>query len=81
MFTSQMTDEGKRPQFGGRSLEGGVDVFQHNAWDNVEWGAEQEEEAERVVAGQGTGLGPELARQHEESQADSWDQFYSGHTQ
>ena len=42
--------DSSRPQFGGRLLDEGKDVFQHNAWDNVVWGDEQEREAAEAVA-------------------------------
>jgi len=69
-----------RPQFGGRVLTGKDDVFQHNAWDNVEWGEEQQEEAQQVVdKASSTLMEVEKAEEYEEKAGEFWDKFYSIH--
>lgn len=69
-----------RPQFGGRQLDEGKDVFQHNAWDNVEWGEEQEREAEEAVAkGAKTLVSSNQAEEYEVKAGEFWDKFYSIH--
>ena len=35
--------------FGTRKLQKKEDVFNHNAWDNVEWNPEKLEEAQKIV--------------------------------
>eukprot|EP00128_Syssomonas_multiformis_P009765 Colp12_sorted_trinity150504_noHs@11386 len=51
----------RRPRFGQRKLKEEADVFQHNAWDHVEWTAEREAEAaERVKENSGEVVPPEL---------------------
>ncbi|KAF5306817.1 hypothetical protein FQA39_LY00047 [Lamprigera yunnana] len=65
----------KRPQFGNRFLVNEADVFQHNAWDNVQWDAEQEAEAKRIVA-----LTSEPKLKSDEFLArENWDRFYTCH--
>merc|ERR1719283_796601 len=69
-----------RPRFGDRMLKEGEDVFQHNAWDNVEWGQEQESEAQAAVdRGRVILVEEELAKEYESNAGQFWDKFYSIH--
>merc|ERR1719283_605606 len=69
-----------RPRFGDRMLKEGEDVFQHNAWDNVEWGQEQEREAQAAVdRGKVILVEEELAKEYESNAGQFWDKFYSVH--
>ena len=77
---SELDEKSNRPQFGGRLLEEGKDVFQHNAWDNVEWGEDQEREAEEAVAkGAKTLVSSNQAEEYEMKAGEFWDKFYSIH--
>ena len=61
-------------------MDEGKDVFQHNAWDNVEWGEEQEREAEEAVAkGAKTLVSSNQAEEYEVKAGEFWDKFYSIH--
>jgi len=71
---------GSRPQFGARFLSSESDVFQHNAWDNVEWGEEQEREAQEAVdKAASSRVEADMAEIYEEKAAEYWDKFYSIH--
>ena len=71
---------GSRPQLGARFLSSESDVFQHNAWDNVEWGEEQEREAQEAVdKAASSRVEADMAEIYEEKAAEYWDKFYSIH--
>eukprot|EP00092_Neocalanus_flemingeri_P018614 GFUD01020158.1.p1 GENE.GFUD01020158.1~~GFUD01020158.1.p1 ORF type:complete len:367 (+),score=130.91 GFUD01020158.1:35-1135(+) len=80
MTSESRSSNSSRPQFGGRVLSSEEDVFQHNAWDNVEWGQEQQEEAQQMVDKAATTL-MEMgkAQDCEEKAGEYWDKFYSIH--
>jgi len=69
-----------RPQFGGRVLNKEDDVFEHNAWDNVEWDEEQESAALAAIELSAKSKVPEeKAVDYEEKSDEYWDKFYSIH--
>ncbi|KAM4030623.1 tRNA N(3)-cytidine methyltransferase METTL2A [Anomaloglossus baeobatrachus] len=72
--------EGKRPQFGNRHLKDPSQVFQHNAWDNVQWTEEQESAAhKKVLENSGQPLPPEQQEEYENKASNYWDDFYTIH--
>uniref|UniRef100_UPI00398F7D2F tRNA N(3)-cytidine methyltransferase METTL2 n=1 Tax=Pristiophorus japonicus TaxID=55135 RepID=UPI00398F7D2F len=69
-----------RPQFGSRFLTDPGRVFQHNAWDNVEWSEEQETAARKKVEENCIRLVSSEKRAEYESKANSyWNDFYKIH--
>ncbi|XP_071495610.1 tRNA N(3)-cytidine methyltransferase METTL2-like [Diadema antillarum] len=79
--TSQTAEsQVKRPPFGNRFLENPENVFQHNAWDNVTWDAEQLEAAKKKVEENSEKVVDSEKREEYETEADRyWNEFYSQH--
>ncbi|XP_055911741.1 tRNA N(3)-methylcytidine methyltransferase Mettl2 isoform X2 [Eupeodes corollae] len=74
------TESDSRPQFGNRFLTKEDDVFTHNAWDNVEWDAEQEAQALAAVQKNSTQKMTTEDQNKFENEADKfWDSFYDIH--
>uniref|UniRef100_H3AKL1 tRNA N(3)-cytidine methyltransferase n=1 Tax=Latimeria chalumnae TaxID=7897 RepID=H3AKL1_LATCH len=72
--------DGKRPQFGTRYLTDPSRVFQHNAWDNVEWSEEQEAMAYKKVQENCVQLAsPEKQAEYENRANEYWNDFYKIH--
>ncbi|XP_061567403.1 tRNA N(3)-methylcytidine methyltransferase METTL2 [Cololabis saira] len=71
--------EAKRPQFGTRFLTDPRQVFQHNAWDNVEWTDEQEEAAKKKVLEHSHPLPPEKQEEYDSQANEYWNGFYTIH--
>ncbi|XP_059483081.1 tRNA N(3)-methylcytidine methyltransferase METTL2 [Neocloeon triangulifer] len=77
---SSSTGDGPRPQFGNRHLKNPDDVFQHNAWDDVQWDPEQQEHARKVVEQNSSEkMSPEDAARIENEAGKLWDKFYGVH--
>lgn len=73
------SEEGKRPQFGTRFLTDPRQVFQHNAWDNVEWTEEQENAAKKKVLENSHPLPPEKQEAFDAKANEYWNEFYTIH--
>uniref|UniRef100_A0A8C5PIG2 Methyltransferase type 12 domain-containing protein n=1 Tax=Leptobrachium leishanense TaxID=445787 RepID=A0A8C5PIG2_9ANUR len=72
--------EGKRPQFGNRLLNDPSKVFQHNAWDNVQWSEDQEAVARKKVEENSCQpVPPEKQEEYENKASSFWDDFYTIH--
>ncbi|XP_061703400.1 tRNA N(3)-methylcytidine methyltransferase METTL2 [Syngnathoides biaculeatus] len=71
--------EEKRPQFGTRFLTDPRQVFQHNAWDNVEWTEEQEAAAKSKVQENSQPLPPEKQEDFDSRANEYWNDFYTIH--
>ncbi|TNN85950.1 Serine/threonine-protein kinase tousled-like 2 [Liparis tanakae] len=71
--------EAKRPQFGTRFLTDPRQLFQHNAWDNVEWTEEQEASAKRKVSENNQPLPPEKQEEYDNQANEFWNVFYTIH--
>eukprot|EP01135_Chromosphaera_perkinsii_P011710 Nk52_evm33s2474 gene=Nk52_evmTU33s2474 len=70
----------KRPRFGNRHLVDKDRVFEHNAWDNVEWDEEMIKRAGEIVEKQKETKIPDERYVELEEKADFfWDEFYKKH--
>ncbi|XP_054615254.1 tRNA N(3)-methylcytidine methyltransferase METTL2 [Dunckerocampus dactyliophorus] len=69
----------KRPQFGTRFLTDPRQVFQHNAWDNVEWTEEQEAAAKTKVQENSQPLPQEKQEDYDNRANEYWNDFYTIH--
>ncbi|KRZ79271.1 Methyltransferase-like protein 2 [Trichinella papuae] len=72
--------ETRRPKFGTRYLTQVDQVYKYNAWDNVRWSDEQEEEAKaKINENKATLVSSSDAERYECEAYKFWDQFYIQH--
>ncbi|XP_055925971.1 tRNA N(3)-methylcytidine methyltransferase METTL2-like [Argiope bruennichi] len=80
MENSDCTEDRKKPQFGTRYLNEPDKVFQHNAWDDVEWDEELKQNAEEKIKYNSQALVSEEEQEKYENEANQfWDKFYNIH--
>ncbi|CAG5898056.1 unnamed protein product [Menidia menidia] len=79
VLSESSTGDPKRPQFGTRLLTDPRQVFQHNAWDNVEWTGEQEEAAKKKVLENSQPLPSEKQEEYDNRANEYWNEFYTIH--
>ncbi|XP_015756492.1 PREDICTED: methyltransferase-like protein 2 [Acropora digitifera] len=73
-------NESSRPQFGNRFLSDPSKVFEHNAWDNVEWDSDQEHAAsQKIMENSEVILEENEQVLYEEKASNFWDEFYMQH--
>ncbi|XP_051571752.1 tRNA N(3)-methylcytidine methyltransferase METTL2 [Myxocyprinus asiaticus] len=77
--TENLAEDQKRPQFGTRFLTDPRQVFQHNAWDNVEWSVEQEDAARKKVQENCQPLPAEKQEKFDSRANEFWNDFYTIH--
>ncbi len=78
--TDSPTESSKREAFGNRHLTGEENVFQFNAWDNVEWDQELVEQAIDKIRANSSVLVPDEKRENFEKNAgEFWNKFYTIH--
>ncbi|XP_018330615.1 methyltransferase-like protein [Agrilus planipennis] len=71
----------KKPQFGTRYLINEENVYEHNAWDDVAWNEEQDEEAKKKVAvNSKVTLSVTEIEKYETEASKFWDIFYNIHS-
>lgn len=74
------TENRKKPQFGTRYLKEPDQVFQHNAWDDVEWNDELKQNAEeKIKLNSQTLISAEDQEKYENEANQFWDKFYNIH--
>ncbi|KAF5399629.1 Methyltransferase protein 2-A isoform X2 [Paragonimus heterotremus] len=70
----------KRYKFGVRCLSNTSDVYSHNAWDDVEWSEEMEDEASKLIADNTKDkLSLKVQEHYESGASEYWDKFYNQH--
>lgn len=72
--------DGKKPVFGQRYLTEPDKVFQHNAWDHIQWEEDHKKQAEeKVLKNSMEKLSLQKQVELQDSASRNWDSFYSQH--